>query len=109
MPRLMDSLVTCERFGEIRLTIVRLPQDKALPVVRQNSIWGCGCWGIRHPDLLRVMRLSSIKLSERFSMSPLWVRSAGMNPHGKHRGRCWIMECIENVAPSRSTPLEESP
>ena len=51
-PRLRDNLVNWERGGEMSLTIVRLPQDKALPVVRKNAIWGCGCWGIRHPSLL---------------------------------------------------------
>jgi len=51
MPRLRDPLVNGERVGEIRRTIVRLPQDKELPVVRKNAIWGCGCWGSRHPNL----------------------------------------------------------
>ena len=77
MPRWMDTIVTCERVGEIRLTIVRWLQHQALPVVRQNASWGCGCWGSRHPNLLRVLQGSSIERSERFSMSPLWVRFLG--------------------------------
>jgi hypothetical protein len=48
MPRLMNTSVNGEWLGAIGPTIVRLSQDKARPVVRKNSICGCGCWGSHH-------------------------------------------------------------
>jgi hypothetical protein len=91
MPRLRDTLVNGEPFGEIRLTLVRLPQDTELPGTIAHL-------GVRPPTPPAPRRASS-EILEPFRnlgwaqpAQPWSVRhripsNPAFSPGGDHRGR----------------------